>query len=447
MSDTPNYPDILGYITAGKRHNVNVVQVALAMRPRVVRAGRPFEAVLLVQNASDVNVDVGVVMEVPERDARKQKGKFTTGKNRLVIGLRPAEMGYIKLPVNSQADTAVDNDYRISMEVKVKSLGKPNRVRLPEGGGKIVLANLRPEAIEQIEELKKLNFATDKRFGLSDVLEASFSVMPGRLGQIAALQPGWVNLWSMSDHKDQTLLLDHFGEKIVQQALPKLKREHVFAPLLQTTNMHFAAAGYPLQPGEAVMIAKLLTFVLEMAAPKERTVNSLVDPMFDVTRTLEKRADGLSENIPDLPLWFEGLLREVARSEELIRAPAQVVSKLLYPQLLLDTIPYAFNLIKKSTGEDLGTPIEIAQYTGELMQRIEGKSGMDFAHTYMPLVLAGLLVYEQVPMEEEELLQTLRDATEALMVRDGDLTDEDEPLLELTKQVINRTAKQFGFEI
>lgn len=447
MSDTPNYPDILGYITGGKRHNVNVVQVALGVRPRVVRAGRPFEAVLLVQNASDVNVDVGVLMEVPERDAKKQKGKFTTGKNRLVIGLRPAEMGYIKLPVNSQADTAVDNDYRISMEVKVKSLDKPNRVRLSEGGGQVMLEHLRPEAVEQVEELSKLNFSTEKRFGLRDVLEASFSVMPGRLGQIAPLQPGWVSLWGMSDLRDQDVLLDRYGQRLIEHALPKLKRDQVFVPLLETTRSQFAAAGYPLILGEAVMIAKLLTYVLEMADPKEHTVNSQANAAFDIPLIMQKRIDGISENIPPFPLWFDGLVREVARNEELIRAPAQVVGKLLYPQLLRDTIPYAFDLIKKSTGEDMGSPAEINQYSRQLIQRLEHKSGMDFAHTYMPLVLGGLLVYEQVPLKDEELLQTLRDATEALMERDGDLTDEDEPILEITKQIINRTAKQFGFEI
>ena len=447
MSDTPNYPDVLGYITGGKRHNVNVVQVALGVRPRVVRAGRPFEAVLLVQNASDVNVDVAVMMEVPERDAKKQKGKFTTGKNRLVIGLRPAEMGYIKLPVNSQPDTAVDNDYRISMEVKVKPLDKPGRVRLAEGGGQVVLENLRPETIEQIEELSKLNFSADKRFGLRDVLEVSFSVMPGRLGQIAPLQPGWVNLWSMSDHRDPEVLLERYGPKIVEQALPKLKREYTFVPLLESTRTQFAAAGYPLILGEAVMIAKLLTFVLEMANPQEHTVNSYANAAFDIPVIMQKHQDGLSENIPPFPLWFDGLLHQVAGNEDLLRAPAQVVGKLLYTQLLRDTVPYAFELIKRATGEDLGTPAEVDQYSSQLVQRLEHKSGMDFAHTYMPLVLAGLIVYEQVPLKDEELLQTLRDVTEALMERDGDLTDEDEPIYEITKQIINRSAKQFGFEI
>ena len=54
-SSALNYPDILGFITGGPRLNAGVVQIALATRPRVVRAGRPFEAILLIQNACDAN--------------------------------------------------------------------------------------------------------------------------------------------------------------------------------------------------------------------------------------------------------------------------------------------------------------------------------------------------------------------------------------------------------
>ena len=81
---TPNYPDILGAITGGLRCNINVVQLALAVRPRVVRAGRPFEAILLVQNASDVNVDVTATLHLPDKDAAKQKNQFTSHHVRLV---------------------------------------------------------------------------------------------------------------------------------------------------------------------------------------------------------------------------------------------------------------------------------------------------------------------------------------------------------------------------
>ncbi|MBZ0286183.1 MAG: hypothetical protein K8I30_01110, partial [Anaerolineae bacterium] len=79
---TPSYPDILGHFTHGERCNVGVVQMALAVYPAVVRVGQPFQAVMLMQNAADVDVDVTVTLRLPERDAKKQKNRFTTDHSR-----------------------------------------------------------------------------------------------------------------------------------------------------------------------------------------------------------------------------------------------------------------------------------------------------------------------------------------------------------------------------
>ncbi len=445
--DTPNYPDILGYITGGERLNVNVVQVALAVRPRNVRAGRPFEVILLAQNASDVNVDLGVALEVPERDAKKQKGKFISKKNRLVVGLRPAEVGYIMLPIACMADTAVDNDYRISMEVKAKPLEKPGRVRLGTGGGKIPIDNLRAETRDQMEELKKLNFVTVKRFGLGDKLEAAFNVLPGRLGQIPDFQPGWVNLWAMGDHADDDALLQRYGDRLVTHVLPQLKQAQVFAPLAEATQARFTAAGYPLQTAEAVFIAKFLTYVLEMAAPKDDSYDYLGNPVFNITLTLKRRTEGDTSDLPNLPNWFNALVHQVARNEELMRVPAQVVSKLLYIELLRDVLPLAFQMIKTVTGEDMGTAEEIQEYTEQVITRLEAKQEMDFTHTYLPLVLAGIIVYDRVVAKDEDLIDTLRSIGDALDQREAEIGEGERFVIDLTKELINRHARQFGYQV
>ena len=91
--DTPNYPDVLGAITGGPRLNIDVVQVALAIRPAQIPAGQTGELILLAQNASDQDIDVLIQVELPERDQAKQKNVFTAAKTKLRIGLRPAEAG------------------------------------------------------------------------------------------------------------------------------------------------------------------------------------------------------------------------------------------------------------------------------------------------------------------------------------------------------------------
>ena len=103
MSDSQpdNLPDLLGAVTGGDRLNLDVMQCALGVRPSSIPAGKPFEAILLLQNASDVNVDVTAVVRLPEQDAKGKRNRFIVKRERLVVGLRPAEVGYMTLPLSS----------------------------------------------------------------------------------------------------------------------------------------------------------------------------------------------------------------------------------------------------------------------------------------------------------------------------------------------------------
>jgi hypothetical protein len=188
------YPDILGFLTGGPRYNVSVVQFALATRPRVVRAGRPFEAILLMQNASDVDVDVTATLQLPKKDAQGQSDRFKAKAQKLVVGLRPAEVGYVKLPVMCDRETAIHEGYELGVDIKVKPLGKPQRTRSAEGNGAI--PELPENSMYEIRELGQLVFSVDKSFGLGNILQTSFSVMSGKIGRLADLSPGWVSLWT-----------------------------------------------------------------------------------------------------------------------------------------------------------------------------------------------------------------------------------------------------------
>ena len=115
---------------------MGVVQLAGAVRPRVVRAGKPFDVVVLIQNASDARLDVSATVQLPEKDAKKKKGKFVIKADKVVIGVEPAEVGYITVPVSTMPDTAVSPDYQVSVDIDIKPVnkGKPKRVRHAEGG-------------------------------------------------------------------------------------------------------------------------------------------------------------------------------------------------------------------------------------------------------------------------------------------------------------------------
>lgn len=441
----PNYPDLLGYATGGARCNINVVQLALAVRPRAVRAGRPFEAILLAQNASDVDVDLTATLYLPEQDAKRQKDRFLTKKNRLLVGLRPAEVGYVVLPLSSLPDTAVSEDYKIGMEVSVKPLKKPNRVRLADGGGAVVLEHLRDDIKEKLDELKKLSFSVTKRFGLRDMIEAPFGVLPGRLGQISDLQPGWVSLWTMRDYVDKEFLWQKYGPAMLTSVLPRLKKAAVLEPLAQTTRRRFEDAGYPLQPLEALYIAKMLTYILEMALPDEQAVDYLYDDFYDVGLALKNSRESGGE--PRLPRWANGMLHAIAQDEKVVDTAEELVAGSLYDELLLDAIPHAFSMLKTITGESLGNTAEIQEYSEGVVSRLVQKAGMDFTHAYMPLLIGGVIVYDRVVSPVEDVSESLRGMHDVLVAREVERNDNNDIVFKLTREMVNRSLQKFGFRI
>jgi hypothetical protein len=439
-STQANYPDILGYITGDVRINVNVVQVALAVRPRVPRAGRPFEAILLIQNASDVDVDVTATLQIPEVDARKQKNRFIAKSSRLVVGLRPAEVGYVVLPLSSLPDTAVSDQYKIGMGVEVKALEKPQRIRLPEGGGVVAMEYLTDETIAKLNELKKLTFSAAKRGLMGTVIEAPFNILSAQLGQLVDLKPGWVSLWKMSDYQDDRLLLDKYGSVLADKILPNLKRDKLYPALFQVTRDRFAT-GFDIQPIEAHYIAKLMVVLLEAATPDEETFDPLEFDQFNVRAILKKGTNDPSA----LPAWCRGLLKAVDRDPSAADGVPQALSTTLYDELLRDCVAHGFEMIVNSTGEDLGSKSDMAEYGERLIGDIMEGNPLTFVDIYLPLALGGVIVYDRAILADEKVGEALTAIFKQIKVRQAEVNEENELVYRMAEQVIDRALQKFGY--
>jgi hypothetical protein len=439
---SPNYPDILGYITGGQRINMGVAQLAAAVRPRVVRAGRAFETILLIQNASDGEVDVTATLQLPETDAKKNKGRFVTKHQRLVVGLRPAEVGYVTLPVSCLPDTAVSNTYKLTFGIDSKPTGKPRRIRLNEGGGEVTTAFLQADMHEKLEELKKLTYSTAKSGLRGTGVEVPFSVMSGSLGQIVDLQPGWITLWTLTDHMDDRLLLERYKETLATQALPTLNRSRMFQPLLEETQLRFNAAGYSIKPIEAAMITKLLMLILEMAAPTEENYDYLGESHYNVSLLL-KKGSSVPETV-DLPYWCRALLHVLAKDERAMNHPEQIVTRVLYPELVRDAALHAFRMIKTVTGENLGSDADMQAYTEQLAHMLGGQATLDFTHVYLPLVLGGVVVYDRVVMPDENLGDILHQISMVLDGHTGERNADTELIFAMAENLISRALQKYG---
>lgn len=441
---TPNFPDILGTITKGSRVNFGLVQVAMAIRPRVIRAGRPFEAILLVQNASDVAVDVMTRVRLPDRDANGKKERFVTQVDKLVVGLEPAQVGYVVLPVSTLPDTAISADYRITMDIKMKRANerKPRRIRFEDGGGEVNVEHLADGMAEKVEDLSRLNWSADKVSGLrSSGLEIKFGLMSGTVGKISDLKPGWESLWTMDDLVDNALLLQKFRTQIAEHVLPALTAERIFPRALQTTREKFEASGFTLSKWESILVAKMLSLILVYAAPNK--IMELVAGDFNLRPHLEEDADLQQVN---LPRWTSQFLNVLNREPRAIKAPIKVIMQYCYDGLLQDAATYAFQRIELALDESLGSAEERDIYIKQLMDDFEEKS-LNFGEVYLPLVMGGITAADQVILPDDNMEDAVHDLRDMVDTRRDELLNDDTAgLFDMVDRLMEKVLLKYGYD-
>jgi hypothetical protein len=447
-AEITNYPDILGYITDGSRYIVSAAQVALGVRPRVVRTGRLFEAILLIQNMSDGDIDVTATLQLPETDLKKKPKRFVAKSERLLVGLRPAEVGYVTLPITCLPDTAIGDGYKLAMTVDVKALKKADRVRLPEGGGAVDLNLLSPGTVDELAALKKAAYSTVRRgmFGTT-TLEATFGVLSaGGVGQIADLTPGWVTLWTLSDHRDDRLTLSRHADLIYTKLLPALRREKTVNALYKTTQQRFERSGYSVYPIEAHYIAKLLAAVLEMANPTENVFDHLADETLNIAHLL-KRGTSLKGTLP-LPSWFRGMLRAVEFNPAAAESPISALTSTLYDDLLKDACRLAFKMMARVTGEKIGDEADVEEYISALIARLQAPDTvLRFNDVYMPLVIGGVILFDRACLPSEKLGDSLNEIGRALVGRYPEIGTEDRATYTVVEKVIERARQKYGYQV
>lgn len=440
---TPNLPDILGTITNKKLVNIGLVQAALAIRPRVLRAGKPFETLLLVQNASDIPIDFVARVRLPDRDSKGKKGRFVTKADKLLIGLEAGQVGYIILPVSTLPDTAISSDYAITMDVQMKpaSDSKPKRIRTNNGGDTVDTEHLSDETINKIEELSRLSWTADKVSGLRTTgLEIHFGLMSGTVGKISNLQPGWESLWTMADLVDDRLLIEKYREQLATEILPALTLDRIYSRMYQATLANFEAAGFALTKWEAIMVTKMMSLILIFASPTKLT--ELVAGHYNL-QPITDEATNL-ENV-FLPKWTSQFFRLVNREPRAIDYPVKSLVSLCYEGLLHDAITHAFERVELILNESLGTAEERASYRDQVLSDYKDKT-LTFSSLYLPLILGGITAADMVVLPGDNMEDAVLDLRDMVDARRREyLNDDTAGLFQMIDRLMEKVLLKYGY--
>lgn len=416
-----NYPDVLGAITRGIRKNIDVVQCALSTRPERSPAGKTLESILLIQSMVDVEIDVRVEVELPQSDASRRKGVFFCKTAKLLVGLQPAEVGYVTLPFSCSPHTAPAEDYILGIKIEVKRPKQVNLIRQAQGGGTFTKAALAEKSQSDIETLQKLTFSSDdgkKRNYLQD----KFGVLPpGGIASLRELKPGWVSLWTMQNYLDDSILLKRLQPEL-EVLTPQLNRQILFKPLLQTVQEHYKEAGYALDIAEVIYITKMLTLMVE---------HSVEQASSTVTST-------------KMPEWYMQMARVLFQEKRFANQAVYLITKHVFPALLNDSILHAFSMTSNVIGKSQGTPEELQQYADDILKAvIEKTHPLNFALTYLPLITGGIIANTRITMPREQVRDTLFMLSKAVQRRADERNEDNAFIFSMVDALVERGLEHF----
>ncbi|MBE0691043.1 MAG: hypothetical protein IH587_13070 [Anaerolineae bacterium] len=443
MIDSVQYPDVLGALTGGARVNMGVMQFALAINPAVIAAGRASEAMLLAQNTSEHKVEIAVLLHIPDQDAKRQKGRFISRSARVVVEVQPGEVGYVSLPFAVLPDAATSDQYKLSVDIDVRAVssGKSARVRAQDGGVTFHPETISKEARPHYEMLQELKFTAHKP-ALRNALDATFAITEAHLAPPPDLKAHWTSLWTLAD-ADKRLLMLQYGDLMTAKVFPQLRRQRVYTALEEATKTHFTDAGYPLYEVEIALIAKMMTLILEYAAPKDSAHGFVAAGDYSIAPLFQRLLRDSNQEIK-LPHWYSAFLQLLGQDERVVEHATRIVPRTLYLPLLQDAVEHAFAMVQQVSGQSLGEQNEIVSYAEQLIEMLENKQGLTFQRVYLPLIMGGILINDKILMTGEKQDDRVSQLVNILDERRAAMTPDDADVLELTEQMIHRVTKIYG---
>lgn len=369
-----SYPDIIGeYILTPERFETDGVQYVGYFEPAKIAPQQVANLYLFMQNTLDVPIGVNFQATMP----RVGSGLFSSGKPvlrvdkpALQLQLTEAEAGLLVLPVTTTEDVQT-GEYILTLELKVAAKGRGKRVRPAQGRSKL--------GKSPIDNTIGLNLATTLgvTFVEKPVKKATFPLeiagQPQPSERAPRLHHKYETIWT----KDE---IDLFNQAIHEINLRQVKlnneltAEALYATLYGESTSRFADAGLPLRIGEAITLAKILTYSGQFFLNNPDRRNGLLVPIWE--RALDANADTTDA--------------------------LQVIRTVGYYHLLKLSLAMSFGLVARTVGRQLWSLEERQVVTTHIADSIETGQTLDVDFLYLPLLMAGTLIANKFTLEGED---------------------------------------------
>lgn len=380
-------PDILGAISPVRVILNKHLQCAVGVYPVQSALGLPFQVLVLLQNATDRPLDLIIRLLLPNKDKAGNRLSFFTPRQQYEQTLAPVEVGVLYLPILAQQPTPVNQTYPVLVEIHTRAKKDAEIVRAPKGG--------RPTGILSISPLK-LNVLRDVAFTAeqrdSGQLVTQFTLIPGHIPVgLETAQAKYEPLWTVHELREEIQAAEVMRPEAHKLA-QSFSRQALVEPLHELVQEKFAAVNMPLHPGEIVMIAKLLNYTLHDGLELE---------------------EGFRR---DSARWFRRLCRLMV-SEKNLKDDLPTLLDYLFSAAIYDAVLLGLHLSTHHLQLNLGNEDDRLGYASNVEQAINGQREMSLSYVYLPLVIGGIILNEQVRLPSENPQANVYQIEEALQGR------------------------------
>jgi hypothetical protein len=411
----PLYPDVLGAITGGTRINMDKLQCALGIFPRRVFINQPTEVVVILQNMVDQNMQIKVGLQLPNQDKKGDPVVIDAAKKTLSIGLRPGEVGVLRIPVVPLPPTQPGSQFPVRVAVRYRIPADGRAVRPPSGGAPPSVLSV---SSVKMQELREVQYAAHTWNQSAEIITTYFDIAPKRVPlSDRDLNPRYESLWTQEDLAEEMELVQ---EKIeaARRVSVGLTRATVYKPLLRAVDDRFAERGMPLHPGEVKAIAKIMTYALDEGFNLEPGFN-----------TEDSR-------------WFQTLCQVLAHDEDLEDLEkGELAMKYLFDAALFDAILLGFAVAAPKVREDLGDTGERVNYANRILNWWAGQGEPDLSYVYLPLVLGGVVINLLVRNRDENPWVMIDELKEAVRGRARLVSGEATAIFTMMHELLNEATE------
>lgn len=373
------YPDIMNdVLDARHRYESGVVQYLAALPEGPVPAGDVARFPLVLQNVMDVPIKVAVHIVLPDvsrKLRRLPQPLFQIFRPDVQFELAQGEVAELVVPIGIQSHVPPD-EYEFAFQIQSEAVQEGLRARLDHGENRVGELKLRHPQGMHITQISSWGFEAVK----SPKQTLTLTVTPaGEPPEGIDLKPAFNLVWTPADWDLISEARQEVNERRIHIA-PELNAEALYVPFMQESQTYFGDSGVQLHVGEAIFVAKILTYTVTYLMSNAEWQDCLLVPVYAFALAQEHSTEDA--------LWL--------------------LTQLGYTHVLELAVALSFALVEDELGRELWPVSEQRPVREYITECLGNGDTLPAEFLYLPLILGGIIVSDQLTFEGEDLEESLR---------------------------------------